>query len=277
MTSTLFPARSSDRALPLLIAAVVFLAGLAGAGGIAAAGLARQWRGAAGGAIIEVPDAYADAAAALLGPTAHRLAPAELADALRPWLGDDSGRLAVRLPALFTRPDGVPPDLAQALARAAPGAIVSANTLWQDRLVALADSLRACAALAVGAVGFVATGIIAVATGAGLAARQDSIGIVHHLGATDGLIAGKFAARIAWLALIGGVLGAALSALVLLGLAEMAAPFRLPPAAAPGAGTHLAIGSAALWLMLAALPALAALTGWLTAQATVRLWLRRLA
>ncbi|MEJ1975719.1 MAG: hypothetical protein WDN49_06115 [Acetobacteraceae bacterium] len=114
-----------------------------------------------------------------------------------------------------------------------------------------------------------------VATRAGLAARRDAIEIVHGLGATDGFIAARFANRATVLAASGACIGALCALPVLLGLAQLAAPF---------VGTEVVAGPAALlpslpaplWFSLPVLPVVAAVIGWLTAQGTVRRWLRQL-
>ncbi len=272
------PLLPHDRLLPLLVAAMAFLAALAGAGSLAAASLANHWRAAVVGTTVEVPETTAAAAASLLGPAAHRLSQAEMAAMLQPWLGEDAGRLAISLPAVFTLPANPPPGLEQALIRVAPDALVSRDSLWQDRAASLAGSLQACGALALGVVAFVAAGVVAVATGAGLSARHEAIEIIHQLGATDGQIAAGFAGRASALALAGAVAGTVAAIPVLLALARMTAPFRMPLPAAPASRLAVLATSlpAAVWAQLAALPLLAAVIGWLAAQATVRSRLRSL-
>jgi cell division transport system permease protein len=105
-------------------------------------------------------------------------------------------------------------------------------------------------------------------------ARREAIEIVHGLGATDGYIAARFAARATLLAASGGVIGGALALPVLLALARLAAPFAAT-SAAPQAGVlnGLPVG---LWLLLPGLPLAAGIIGFCTAQGTVRRWLRRL-
>ena len=256
---------------------MVFLAALAGAGGYATSGLAGHWRRATGGATVQVPEPAAAAAAALLGPAAHRLTRAELAAALQPWLGEEPGRPALTLPAVFSLPADPPPDLEQALARAAPGALVSRDTVWQQRLALLAGGLQACAALAVVMVACVAAGVVAITTRTSLATHRDAIEIIHNLGADDGSIAGPLARRVTLLALAGAVAGTLLAALLVAALAYEAAPFETTFAVAPSsAGTRLAGLPEGIWALLAGLPPAAALLGWLTAQATVRAWLVRL-
>ena len=135
---------------------------------------------------------------------------------------------------------------------------------------------RPAPGLALLLVAAVAAAVIAVATRAGLAARREAIEIVHGLGATDGYIAARFAGRATLLAATGGIAGAVLALPVLLTLANLAAPFAGGAAEATSPADILGALPAALWLTLPGLPAAAAAIGFLTAQATVRRWLRRL-
>jgi cell division transport system permease protein len=288
----------SDRLLPLLVAAVVFLAALAGAGSLAASGLAAHWRGGAGGAVtVQVPEpsqigpatltngtTRADQAASLLGPAARRLSDSELAALLRPWLGDETEHLSVVMPAVFVLPASLPPAVQSRLTRAVPGVLIAQDSVWQDRLAALAASLQACANVALLVVAFVAAAVVAVSTRAGLAARRDSIEIVHGLGAADGRIAGRFAARVTLLVVAGAGLGALLAVPVLLSLARLTAPFQPAPTLVPwpatpaltSLGPLLATLPPTLWGLLGSLPLLAGAIAWITTQATVRSWLARL-
>ncbi len=274
-----------DRALPLLVAAILFLAALAGAAGVAVAGAARQWRsGAQQSVTVQVPGpdtpAYghtrAEAAAAILGPDARRLPDAEVADLIRPWLGAETDRLAFALPAIFVLPGALPREAEARLQQAAPGSAVTTDSLWQARIAAIAGSLLACSRLAMALFALIAVGLVAVTARASLAARRETIEIVHGLGGTDGQIAHRFARYLATQALLGGLLGAALATPILLGLARLAAPL-----APSSAYTNLPASLPALlpppvWIMLFALPLLAAAIGWLSAQLTVRSWLARL-
>jgi len=282
----------SDRLLPSLVAAMAFLAALALAGWTGAAALSRHWQQGVGSSLtVQVPQPHAAAAqgngdrlatvlAVLIGTpgitTARALSDEELSDLLRPWLGAGAERLAIPLPAVIavqlgdSGSDLAP--LAHRLDQAAPGTLMENHDVWIRRLAVLARSLQACAGLAVLLVALVAAAVIAVATRAGLAARREAIEIVHGLGATDGLIAGRFAARATMLSAAGGLAGAVLAAPVLLALAGLAAPFGGGvPSANPLSALPLG-----LWLALPGLPAAAALIGWLTAQVTVHRWLRRL-
>jgi cell division transport system permease protein len=297
-----------DRMLPVLVAAMAFLAALALAGSAGASALVRHWQeGAASAVTVQVPgpsqpslgdtpgqsrlDKVLDLLRAAPGVArARALTAAELADLLRPWLGNGDAGQALPLPAVIqVRLAGGGPDLAalqDQLAAAAPGTLVESHGAWVQRLAVLARSLQACAWLALGVVAAVAAAVVMVGVRTGLLARRESIEIVHGLGATDGYIARRFAARATLLAALGGFVGALAAVPVLLLLASLAAPFiaaapAAPPAPAPG-------GAVAVWLALLrtlpsellfglpVLPLATAVIGFLTAQATVRGWLRRL-
>jgi cell division transport system permease protein len=287
----------SDRMLPFLVAAMAFMAALAIAGWFGTAALARHWHQGAGASLtIQVPqptdrvsggtDTRLAAVLALVSGTpgvasAHALSDQELTDLLKPWLGQGADRLAIPIPAVIavrlTRQAGDLEPLAHRLAAVAPGTLVEDHGIWIRRLTILAQSLQACAGLALLLVTGVAAAVIAVATRAGLSTRREAIEIVHGLGATDTYIAGRFAARATLLAAVGGTAGALAALPVLLALARMAAPFageatQINPTMR---STFDALPSP-LWLALPLLPASAAAIGYLTAHGAVRRWLRRL-
>ncbi len=285
----------SDRMLPFLVAAMAFLAALALAGAVGAASLARHWREGAGASLtVQVPRGEAPATGqagtrlaavvALLRATpgireARALSDDELAELLRPWLGGGVERLSLPLPAVVqVRLADAAAELrglAPRLEAVAPGTLVESHGVWIARLTALARSLQACAGVALLVVAAVAAAVIAVATRAGLAARREAIEIVHGLGATDGYIAARFAFRATRLAAAGGLVGAVAALPVLLELASLTAPFAgLQPDGVAQGG--LGLLPAVLWLALPGLPLAAAVIGFLTAQGTVRRWLRRL-
>lgn len=285
----------SDRLLPFLVAAMAFLAALALAGALATAMLAQHWQqGAEAELTVQVPtpnDPAASGHGARLAAvmtilqsepgvlTAKPMSSDDLAALLKPWLGDAGSTLALPLPAVIAvelAPGSVlPDDLAAKLAAAAPDTALESADVWAARLSALARSLQACAAVMLLLVVGVAVAVVAVATRAGLAARRDSIEIVHGLGATDAYIAGRFARRAMRLAGAGGAGGAIAALPVLLWLAYLAAPFA--QGSTPDvAQTPLIALPLPLWIVLPALPLAAAAIGYVTAEGTVRRWLRRL-
>jgi cell division transport system permease protein len=283
--------------LPWLVAAMAFLAALSIGGAMESQAVSRHWQaGAALSATVLVPNpdlplprqgdgpevTRYDAVLQALRPNAAlsrvRPVPAEeTASLLRPWLGADDDAHSLQLPgviALRLRDDLV--DLApvgQAVAAAAPGSTVEGHNVWIARLLKLADTLEACAFAVLGLVSLVSVAVVVAATRAGLAARRDAIDIVHGLGAPDSYIAARFARRIAASAGLGALAGTLAALPVLFGLAVLSAPFL------EGAAFAMPRHLADLPPLLAAVPLLpptAALLGFMTAQATVRRWLRLL-
>ena len=286
----------SDRMLPFLVAAMGFLAALALSGWVGAAALASSWQaGAASAVTVQVPqpgDAAAEGGgtrvtqvlgalrAAPFVATARPLSDAELGKLLRPWLGAGTDRLAIPLPAVIavqlSDGDADIDALARQLDALAPGTMTERHADWMRRLAVLARSLQACAGLILLLVAAVAVTVVAVATRAGLAARREAIEIVHGLGATDGYIAGRFAVRATLLAAVGGAIGALVALPVVLALANIAAPLAGATPRLNVPADVLTALPAGLWLVLPGLPLIAATIGCMTAQITVRRWLRRL-
>ena len=295
----------SDRALPLLLAVRAFLAALALAGWFASAALGRHWQEGAGAALtVQVPRAGDPASQgdgtrlaavlALLAATpdvasAHALSDRELAGLLELWLGNGTERLATALPAVIavrlatakvTATDSQE-ALLRKLSATAPGTLLQDHGLWARRLSVLARGLQTCAGGAVLLIGVVAAMMMALVIRAGLSARSQAIEILHGLGAADGYIAGRFSGRATRLAAAGAGLGTLAALPVLLALAQLTAPFGDRPALSDGTPGHalqeaLASLPLALWYALPCLPLGAAAITLVTAQATVRHWLRRL-
>jgi len=266
----------ADRLLPGLVAAMALLAALALAGRAGADALGERWRSGAQAAVtVQIPDPtperMAKALAALRAmpevAEANPVDPARLAELLRPWLG---GTDALPLPGVIevhlARLEADPVLLGDRVATEVPGAVTEAHGVWVAHLTALTNAVQAIAWAVLALVGGVSGAVVAVAVRAGLSARRDSVVVLHALGATDSNIAGRFARRAAWLAACGAILGTALAAPALAGLAILAGPLAgdTPP------WTTLP------WPDLALIPLAAWTIAWTATQATVRLWLRRL-
>ncbi|OYV36458.1 MAG: hypothetical protein B7Z80_15480 [Rhodospirillales bacterium 20-64-7] len=280
----------ADRLLPVVVAAMSFLAALALAGALAAATLAARWQGDTAAMLtVQIPNPEAAAAdgktkrlaavlAALQAAPAvrhpHRLSGAELNRLLAPWLGGTASDLGLALPAVVAArwQGGDSAALATRLDRLAPGTMLERGAAWAARVAALSSSLQACAVAILGIVALVGAATVALALRSVLAQRRETIAIIHGLGALDADIANRFAARAAALAAAGAAAGVLACLPVLLWLAALAAPFA---GFANGSGIGAAYGlPASLWGELPAVPLLAAGIGWVTAQLTVRAWLR---
>lgn len=265
----------ADRLLVALIAAMALFAALAVAGHEAVGRLSLRWQEGANAAItVQIPnpsparmEAALEALRALPAvKEARAVDPARMAELLRPWLGDVAGLplpgvIELRLSDLAADPVLIGDHVAAAV----PGAETEAHGVFVARLAALARALSAMALMALLLVAAVAAAVVVVAVRAGIAARRDSVLVLHMLGAADRDIAGRFARRTAWLGLLGGVFGVALAAALLWAVVQLAAPI-LPD-----------IGWQELpWPGLAAVPLAAMVIAWAASMFSILAWLRRL-
>jgi cell division transport system permease protein len=283
----------ADRLLPVLVGAMSFLAALGLAGTMASASLAASWQAQADSTLtIQVPQpgdpdvtgktTRLEAVQVALATTPGVANPQVMSEAdenalLTPWLGENATQLGLQMPGVISASwagPGAPDALGGALDKIAPGTLVDAGAIWAARVAALTGSLQDCAASVLVIVAAVAAAVVAVAARAGLAQRRETITIVHGLGALDGDIAARFASRATVLVAAGAVAGTLLALPVLAWLASLAAPFS---GQITGGGSAVFNLPMPLWLTLPLLPMAAAGIGWVTAQLTVRGWLRSLA
>jgi len=263
----------ADRLLPALVGAMALLAALALAGADGAGRLAERWQqGEAGQLLMQLPretpvEPVLARLAALPGVASVAAVPEErLRQLLAPWLGEVPDLPLPHMIAITLRmgTDQIPLlEVVQTI----PGAQLELRSEAVRLAMRLAEGLRALSLAMLGIIGLVAAALVAVATRAGIAARRDTILILHELGARDGDIAGRFARRLAWLCALGASGGLAFAIPALWYLAMQALPVVLARDAQP---------DDLPWAWLALLPAAAALIGWGTALVTLRAWLRRL-
>lgn len=266
----------ADRLLLSLVAAMALLASLALAGRDGAEALALRWqRGAQAAVTVQVPEPSPERmerAVSVLQAmpeiaSARILDPARLRDLLRPWLGEAQG---LSLPGVIevrlTHLGADPVLIGDRLSVVVPGAVTEAHGVWVARIAALAGAVQGIAIAVLALVAGVSAAVIAVATRAGIAARQEAILVLHALGAADGDIARRIAARAAWLSAWGGVAGTLLAVVALAGIVALAAPLT--------GSESLGLGSLP-WLELMAVPLATWLIGWMTAETSVRAWLKR--
>ena len=236
-----------DWMLPVLVAAMSFLAALTIAGALASTSLATQWRNNTAAALtIQVPQPAAPDAAnnatrlaavlralqtmpGILNP--QPLSTGAMNRLLAPWLGADAASLGLPLPAVITATwngPGAGEAIAPALNAIAPGTLAQSGAQWAAHVTALTASLQTCAAAVLVIVALVGGALVALATRAGLAQRRDTIETIHGLGAQDSGIASLFASRATVLTATGAAAGALLALPVLLWLATLAAPLANP-------------------------------------------------
>jgi cell division transport system permease protein len=282
---------SSVRFLPWIIALMVYLAGLALAGTLVLQGALARWNESLAGTLtVQLPPAEAGkpdplpATLELLRATpgvirAVALTRAATAKLIEPWLGSSLSPDDLALPRLIDLRinPAAAPDLTALKARladAAPGAELDDHRLWLDRLAGFAISMEATALAIVLLIGGAAVLTVVFTTRAGLAVHHAVIEVLHLIGARDSYIAGQFQRQALDLGLRGGLVGLLLTVLTLFGIGRAGAP-----SAIFGERVHLLPTmqlAAWHWLVLAILPAAAALIAMLTARMTVLRALKRM-
>lgn len=253
------------RSMVWVIAIMLFLTVLGAAFGLAmrnaAQALQTQLIGRATVLVVRGDPAQraAEAARALAAvrtlPGVARAAPVDredLAELLRPWLGDDGADPDLPMPAMIDL------DLASddevtvarvraAVRRAAPHARVDAHEAWMAPVAGFLDLVVALAVVLVALMATATAAVVVLAARAGLDAHRPTIEVMHMLGSTDVQVARLFQRRIARDATIGAMIGG------ILGLGTVV----LVGARAATLGSEL-LGGATLgrdgWLVLAVLP-----------------------
>jgi cell division transport system permease protein len=271
------PAR---RFLPWLLAMIVFLAGIALAGMMSLSAALDRWdSGLSGTLTVQLPapakgkgerDMNAAIAALKSAPgviRARALDAREAATLLEPWLGSGALIDDLPLPRLIDvriRADAKPDiEGLTALVRAAvPGAIIDDHKKSLDRLITLARTAELVAGAILLLVVIAAIATVIFITRTGLAMHAGGIELLHLIGAADSYVARQFQGQALELALRGGAIGLALTALTVFGLGRAAAPL------GSGLLPDLSL-SPAQWAALAGVPVAVALIGMITARITV--------
>lgn len=207
----------------------------------------------------------------------RRVPDEELADLLEPWLGDlgEADNDGVPIPALIdVRLSGPVTaerlrDIRSELLAQAPAARIDAQASW---LGPVFDAVRSLQFLALGLIillGLTSAAAVWLAARSALGSNRDTIEVIHHLGGSDGQIAGIFSRSIAWDAALGGAAG------LLMGLAAV---FILGQQFA-GLGSGLIAGGGLGpfdWLAIGAIPVIGIILAVVTARLTVIAALRRI-
>jgi cell division transport system permease protein len=225
-----------DGALIFVVAVLCFLACLTAMGVIAANRAASGWTGQLTGEATvivrprggETPDAAAARAAEALSGVpgvaeARALEPAKAYDLIRPWLGDVSDLEDLPVPRLVavTLDPRHPADgkrLAAALKADQVDGTVDDHSLWIKDIRRAGGLVRWLGGGVFFIIAAAAGAVVAFATRAGLAAREDVVEVLHMAGAEDGFIARLFQLRFARVAGVAGAIGAVAAAVLAGGL-----------------------------------------------------------
>ncbi len=284
---------ASRRYLPWLVALNVYLAALALAGLMVIGDAASQWdRGLSGTLTVQIPpitseqpdreaatEARVKRALEVLRATpgiasARPLERRELALLMEPWLGSGDLVSELPLPSLIDvrlkEDGGVNVEgLSSVLSAAVPGATIDDHKKWLDRLILLAQSIKAIAAAIVLLVGAAAVATVIFITRTGLSLHHEVIQLLHVIGAQDEYVARQFESQALALCLKGGVAGFVLATVTLFAIGALIG--RLGSQILPPVDM-----SPVQWLILAAVPVVVALIGMVTARVIVLRSLARL-
>ena len=252
--------------MPWVIAIMMFLTLLVAAAGLTLADAARQGGEDLGQQLtIQIIEADPVARAAQRAAVARRLRSvpgilevtpvpdADVRDLLEPWLGSGIIDADIPVPALVDiRLNGVPDaktleNLRQMLRPVAPNSRIDSHSSWMAPFFQLMSALVWLAVAIFFLLLLATSAVVILAVRSALNTHRETIQIMHMMGGTDVQAARLFQRRVALDALLGGVVGFATAAAVILllgGRLSAVEPGLLAGAAFPVYG----------WIMLALIP-----------------------
>jgi cell division transport system permease protein len=269
------------RTLPWIIAVMAFLATLALAGAFLLNGVIVRWSSSLTGTLtIQIPTLdgggktedsikrVVDLLHATTGIARVRvLTTAESSALVEPWLGHDAAAIGLPLPRLIDvgLAEDAHVDIAALRGRieaAAPGASVEQHQKWLDEMIgAIRWGWRLALAIVV-LIFFAAAMTIVFAMRTSLRIHRSVTDVLHLIGARDQYIAEQFQRHSFRLGLVGGLAGAGIAALVVIGIERVLSKVESLQA------MRLALPVWA-WLILAAVPLAAATLAAIAARYTV--------
>lgn len=198
----------------------------------------------------------------------------QVARLLAPWLGDDAPVADLPLPRIvdvrLAQDDEPDIDgLRKRLASEVPGAALDDHQLWRDRLVKFLLAIEIVAVVMVSLIGATTVTVVVFTTKAGLAVHNEVIEVLHLVGARDEYVARQFQSNALRLGLKGAVAGSVGGILTLLAIWYTAAALEIEP-------FPVLLFQPWHWLVLAGLPAAAALIVRMSARHTVLRALQRM-
>jgi cell division transport system permease protein len=276
------------RTLPWIIAVMAFMATLALAGAILLNGVIVRWSNSLTGTLtVQLPaapspdemDARIKRVVALLSEVpgivrVRVLSASESAALVEPWLGRGTAALGLPLPRLIDvgLAEGARldlPGLRKRLEAAAPGASIEEHQKWLDEMIGVVRWGWRLALVIVVLIFFAAAMTIVFAMRTSLRIHRNVTDVLHLIGARDQYIAEQFQRHAFRLGLLGGLAGAGLAALVVVGLERVLAKVETLQA------MHLELPFWA-WLILALVPLMAAALAAVAARYTVLRGLARM-
>ena len=276
--------------MPWVIAIMIALTVMAAAAGLALSNLAGNARAEiAGGVAVQIVEAapaardrQAERAVSYFAnredvTSVRRVPDEELAELMRPWLGDigNAEEDGVPIPALVDVKLSGPVTAARLsamrseLLEAAPSARIDAQAAWLGPVFDAIRSLQFLAVALVTLLAITSAAAVWLAARSALGSNHETIETIHHLGGTDGQIAAIFQRSIARDAALGGLAGLLLGLAAVFVLGQQFA--RLGSGLIAGGGL-----SPIDWILIGAIPIVGILLATVTARFTVVSALRRM-
>jgi len=278
----------SARYLPWLIAFMVYLAVLAIVATAVIQSIGNRWeRGVSNTLTIQIPpvrsvqedqNRIANALEILRATPAvllaEPMAKADVLALLEPWLGTADALADMPLPHLISvslRTDA-PLDtqiMVEQLNLVASGVTIDDHRIWLQRLIDMSNSLTIGAYLILIMIAIAAIATVYFVTRTGLAIHHEVIEVLHLIGAQDSYIARQFAENALHLGVRGGMIGLAVAG----------------PSIGLFAYLYRQVDTTLLpqiditlfqWILVFALPVLAAAMGYFTARSTVMKTLKKM-
>lgn len=279
--------KSSGGILPWVIAVMMYLTALAAIGSLALSKGMSAWSGELDLRLTvqvvhdverirnEQVDAVIDALSKTRGvASVQRLSNDETAALLEPWLGEGAALDDLPVPALIDveldpLAPATPETLGEILARVAPDARLDGHSRWLGQVKRLGGVIVGTLSVILALVLLATIAIVVFGTRARLAMYDQTVEIMHLIGADDALIAREFQWRFLLQGLRGGLIGAlaALFTLFLLGLSGGSSELGLLP--------QIEFDFEMLVILLS-VPLISGLLTMITARATVLRALHRL-
>ena len=198
----------------------------------------------------------------------------QLNELIQPWLGDGINISDLPTPRIIDVK--ISPDaeidfnqLAIDLSQASPQASLDNHQLWLNKLIAFADGINLIASTILLLVIAITSGAIFYTTHMSLGLHRNIIEILHIIGAKDTYIAQQYARRMAFLGLIGGVIGVTLAIPTIFFIGNLA------QAIEGGIISDASLGFAD-WFAIMSLPLFSMIISMLTAYYTVKHTLKKM-
>ena len=269
----------SSSFVPTIIGAMVFLSTLVLSASLAMEGVADRWQiaGQQYGATIEMSRESAseetvatsiDVLAQLPGVTRVRLVgDDEILETIEAWTGGRPDPDLLPLPVLIdveaVSPESLRGDVIEQILEETVGAVtVYVEPQWLLAVRSTVGTVQLVTALMLVIIALISVASIIYVTRTALSVHQDTIEILHQVGAQDSYIATQFQNQSLILALMGGIPGNVLAIIIIVLMRELSGDVEAPllPAVSFGARE---------WLFLGALPVVAALVAMIAARVTV--------